>query len=57
MRKQFLEVGQVVATHGVVGEVRVKPLCDSADMLTEFDELFLDQKWQTCHLCFKCQGA
>lgn len=43
MRKQFLEVGQVVATHGVVGEVRVKPLCDSADMLTEFDELFLDQ--------------
>ena len=43
MRKQFLEVGQIVSTHGVMGEVRLKPLCDSAELLTEFEELFLDK--------------
>lgn len=42
MKKQFLEIGQIVTTHGIAGEVRVKPWCDSPDLLCEFDRLFFD---------------
>lgn len=39
--KDFLEVGQIVSVHGILGEVKVKPWCDSPDFLCEFDELYL----------------
>lgn len=39
--KDFLEIGQIVTVHGIHGEVKVKPWCDSAEFLCEFDELFL----------------
>ena len=42
MKKQYLEIGQIVTTHGVMGEVRVKPWCDSPELLCEFDRLFFD---------------
>lgn len=42
VQKQFLEIGQVVSTHGIKGEVRVKPYCDDAVLLTEFDHLYLN---------------
>ena len=29
-KQQFLEIGEVVSTHGVAGEMRVQPWCDSA---------------------------
>lgn len=42
MRKQrFLEVGQIVNTHGLKGEMRVDPWCDEPDFLCQFDELYL----------------
>ena len=28
MKKQFLEAGRIVGTHGVRGEMRVEPWCD-----------------------------
>ena len=31
--QQYLEVGKVVAVHGVMGEVRVQPWADSPDFL------------------------
>ena len=34
MLQKFLEVGQVVGTHGIAGEMRVQPWCDSPDFLT-----------------------
>jgi len=40
--KRFLEVGSIVATHGLRGEVKVKPWCDSSDFLKQFDRLYLD---------------
>ncbi len=43
MRKQYLEIGQIVTTHGIVGEVRVKPWCDSPELLCQFDRLFFDR--------------
>lgn len=42
MKKQFLEIGQIVTTHGITGEVRVKPWCDRPDILCAFDRLFFD---------------
>lgn len=41
MRKQFLEIGKIVSTHGIKGEVRVQPWCDDGEFLTEFDRLYL----------------
>ena len=41
-RKAILEIGQIVAPHGIRGHVRVQAWCDDAEMLTEFDELYLD---------------
>ncbi len=42
MKQAFLEVGRVVGTHGVRGEVRVQPWCDSPDFLVGFKTLYLD---------------
>ena len=41
MRKQYLEIGKIVTTHALKGEVRVQPWCDDADFLCEFDTLYL----------------
>ena len=40
MKKEYLEAGKIVSTHGVRGEVKVMPYCDSAELLCEFDRLF-----------------
>ncbi|MDD2955093.1 MAG: ribosome maturation factor RimM [Oscillospiraceae bacterium] len=43
MKQEFLETGKIVATHGVAGEVRVYPWCDSPDFLLDFDTLYLEK--------------
>ena len=40
--KQYLELGQIVSTHGVRGEMRFNPWCDSADFATKFNTLYFD---------------
>ncbi len=40
MKKQFLEIGRIVGTHGLKGEVRIEPWCDSADFLCRFKRLY-----------------
>ena len=44
MKKQFLEVGQIVSTHGIKGEVRFNPWCDSPAFLKRFKTLYFDAK-------------
>ena len=44
MQKQYLEVGKFVTTHGIMGEIKAYPYCDSADFLCEFDEFYLDDE-------------
>lgn len=41
MRKQYLECGKIVSTHGVRGELRVQPWCDSPEYLCGFETLYL----------------
>lgn len=43
MKKQYLEVGKVVGAHGVRGELRVNPWCDSPDFLSSFKALYFDE--------------
>ncbi len=44
MAKQlFLEAGEVVGTHGVRGELRVRPECDSPAVLARLRTLYLDK--------------
>ena len=44
MKKEFLEVGKIVNTHGVRGEVKLVPWADSPDFLLQFKTLYLDEK-------------
>ena len=42
MKKQFLETGKIVGTHGIKGEVRIEPWSDSPAFLAQFKTLYLD---------------
>ena len=42
MKSQFLEAGQIVNTHGVQGEVKIVPWCDSPEFLCGFDTFYID---------------
>ena len=44
MKKQFLETGRIVGTHGIKGEVRIEPWCDSPEFLCAFRKLYLDPR-------------
>jgi 16S rRNA processing protein RimM len=41
MKKEFLEAGKIVTTHGIRGEVKIMPYTDSPELLAEFDRLFI----------------
>lgn len=41
-KKQYLEAGQVVGTHGVRGELRVQPWCDSPAQFAALTTLYWD---------------
>lgn len=44
MVKDFLEIGKITSTHGIKGEMRVQPWCDSAEFMKQFRVLYLDKK-------------
>ncbi len=42
MIKNFLEIGEIVGTHGIRGEMRVNPWGDSPDFVCKFKTLYYD---------------
>lgn len=52
-KNEFLEIGKIVSTQGIKGEVRVEPWCDSPDFLTGFKTLYFDKGAVPC----KIEGA
>lgn len=42
MKNEYLDAGKIVNTHGIRGEIKVYPLCDSPDFLLQFDRFFID---------------
>ena len=43
MKQRFLEAGHIVNTHGIRGEVKIVPWCDSPEFLCGFDTLYIDE--------------
>lgn len=44
VKNKFLEAGQIVNTHGIRGEVKIVPWCDTPEFLCDFDVLYIDGK-------------
>ena len=44
MKKEFLEAGKIVTTHGIRGEVKIVPYTDVPELLCEFDRLFIGKE-------------
>ena len=42
MVKQYLEIGEVVSTHGIAGEMKLYPWADSADALRRIKNVYTD---------------
>ena len=42
MVKDYLELGQIVGTHGIKGEIRINPWCDSPDFAKKFKTVYFD---------------
>ncbi len=40
--KKYLEIGEIVNTHGIKGEVKVKPWCDSPEFLCGIKNIYKD---------------
>lgn len=40
MKKEYLEAGKIVTTHGIKGEIKIMPYTDTPELLCEFDRLF-----------------
>ncbi len=47
MKKQFLDTGKIVGAHGIKGELRIEPWCDSPEFLCTFKRLYLDENGET----------
>ena len=45
--KQFLEVGRLVNTHGIKGEMKLEMWCDGIEYLKQLKTLYLDDKGQS----------
>ncbi len=39
--KKYIEIGKIVNTHGLYGQLKVQLWCDSPDFFMEFDEFYL----------------
>ena len=44
MKKEFLEAGRILNTHGLKGEVRIEPWCDSPKWFCALRQVYLDGK-------------
>lgn len=46
MLKKYLELGQIVSTHGVRGEMRLNPWCDSPAFVKKIKTVYFDENGQ-----------
>ena len=50
MKKEYLEAGKIVTTHGIRGEVKIMPYTDSPELLAEFDRLFIGKNKEELYI-------
>lgn len=41
--KRYLEIGKIVNTHGIKGDLKVEPWCNHVDVLCSFREIYLNE--------------
>ena len=56
MKKEFLEVGKIINTHGISGEMKVEPWCDSPDVLKKIKHFYIGETEYTA-LSVRTGGA
>lgn len=56
MIKDYLELGQIVGTHGIRGEIRINPWCDSPDFAKRFKTVFFDNKGNKSCKVISCRA-
>ena len=44
MKKEYLEAGKIVGTHGLKGEIKIEPWCDGPEFLVGLKRLFCKDK-------------
>ncbi len=44
MKKSMLELGKVVNTHGIRGELKIQPWCDTPELFFDLDYFYIDGK-------------
>ncbi len=44
MKQEFIEAGMIAGPHGIAGEVKIVPWCDSPEFLMGFTTLYLEDK-------------
>ena len=42
MKDDLLEIGKIVTTHGIRGEVKIQPWCDEPELFDELEYLFIE---------------
>ncbi|MBQ8183913.1 MAG: 16S rRNA processing protein RimM [Clostridia bacterium] len=55
MIKEYLEIGQIVSTHGIRGEVRLNPWCDGPEFVKKFKTLYRDEKGNQSFKVLACR--
>ena len=43
MKKQYLECGKIINTHGVAGSVKIDPWCDSPETFAKLKKVYFLQ--------------
>ena len=55
MVKRYLQVGKIVSTHGVRGELRVQPWCDGPDYISRLSVLYFDGEGREGRKVLSCR--
>ncbi len=54
--QKYLEIGKIVTTHGIKGEVKIQPWCDSPEVLCQFDVLYNKDGSKEYHISARPHG-
>ena len=55
MIKKYLEIGQIVSTHGIRGEVRINPWCNGPEFVKKFKTLYKDAEGKESFKVVSCR--
>ena len=55
MIKRYLELGQIVGTHGVRGEIKINPWCDDPDFAKNFRTVYLGKNGEDPKKVLSCR--